>query len=261
VSGALYHGVVRHARSRPRTHRLAYRIFMALLDLDGLDRLDRSLRLFSRNRFNLISFHDRDHGDGSGALRPWVEGALREAGIEPDGGRIDLLAMPRVLGHAFNPLSLYFCRRRDGTLAAIVHQVNNTFGERHSYVIPVEDPGAPVIVQACAKRFYVSPFMDMDLTYDFRIAPPGEGVGVHIRVSDAGGLLMTASFDGERRPMTDAGLLRAWLGHPLLSLKVLGAIHWEALWIWLKGVGFRSRPPAPERPVTATLVRRPREAA
>jgi DUF1365 family protein len=255
VISALYEGPVTHARTRPRRHRLRYRMFMALLDLDEIDGL--RLRWFSRNRFNLLSFHDADHGDGSGDLRGWAEAAMRQAGIEPDGGPIRLLAMPRVLGHAFNPISLFYCHGRDGGLRAIVHQVNNTFGERHSYVIPAEADADGVVRQRCDKGFYVSPFLPMDLRYDFTIRPPAEATSLAIAVSDAEGVILHAAFAGERKPLTDAAILSAWLRHPLLSLKVLAGIHWEALFTWLKGARFHRRPPAPPQPVTAVRAPEP----
>jgi DUF1365 family protein len=248
VSG-LYPGVVTHARLRPRAHRLRYRIFMLLLDLDELPVLDRSLRLFGLDRLALTGFSEGDHLDGSGGtLKAQVETHLARAGIVA-GGPIRLLCMPRILGGAFNPLSVYFCHRPDGRLRAILYEVNNTFGERHSYLIPVEGEGRTVR-QGVRKAFYVSPFMDMDLVYAFRIVPPGETVSVAIEVADDQGPLLVAAFSGARQPLTDASLWRAWLGHPWMTLGVLAAIHWEALKIWLKGERIRPRPRRPERPVT-----------
>jgi DUF1365 family protein len=249
---ALYNGIVIHRRFGSKPHALRYRMFMALLDLDGLDTL--GCRLFSRNRFNLFSFHDRDHLPTSPApgltLRGMVEGHLAAAGIALDGGAIRLLSLPRILGYAFNPLSVYFCHRADGALAAILYEVNNTFKQRHTYVIPVEPDAVGAIEQRCDKVFYVSPFLDMDMTYDFRIVPPGERIAVAVDGSKAGARVITASFAGEYRPLTDATLLRAFLGHPLLSFAVVAGIHWEALKLWLKGVGLRARPAPPEYPVT-----------
>ena len=243
-----------HQRLRPRRHRLRYRIFQILLDLDEAPQL--RLRLFSHNRFNLLSFHDRDHGAGDGRpLRAHVEARLAEAGIDLDGGPIRLLCMPRVLGQAFNPISLYFCHRPDGALAAILHEVNNTFGQRHSYLIPVEPGPGPTVRQACEKLFHVSPFMDMDMSYAFDIRPPGGALFVGVRTSDAQGPMLLATFAAARTPLSDRAILKAFLGHPLLGLKVLGAIHWEALKLWLKGVRLRPQPPAPATPVT--VVRKP----
>jgi DUF1365 family protein len=232
---AIYEGVVVHTRVRPRKHRLRYRIFWLLADVDELDALARSRRLFAYNRPGLVSFHDRDHGERTGSsLRLWAERKLRDAGIEPAGGPVELLSMPRVLNHAFNPLSLWFCRHRDGGLQAIIYEVNNTCGQTHSYVLPVDDPTAAMIDQHCEKVFHVSPLMRMDLHYRFRVEPPAERAMVAIHVHGQEGLVLAASFRGERRELTDSNLFRAWLAHPLLSLKVLGAIHWEALKIWLK---------------------------
>ncbi len=139
LASCLYVGEVVHQRVRPSRHRLRYRVFSALLDLDELPQLDRRLRLFGHNRLNIFSFLDRDHGDGTGApLRPWVEHHLERAGIELAGGAIRLLCYPRLFGYVFNPLSVYFCHRADGALAAMIYEVNNTFGERHSYLIPVD---------------------------------------------------------------------------------------------------------------------------
>ncbi len=243
LRSALYPGVVHHARLKPQAHRLRYRLFMMLFDLDELEGLDRRLRLFAYNRPGLLSFHDRDHGERTGApLRPWVEAKLRAAGLDAGGGRIRLLCMPRVLNHAFNPLSVFFCEDRAGALKAIVYEVNNTFGERHAYVLRAEADADGLIEQSCDKRFYVSPFMPMDLAYDFRIRSPGEAASTAIVVRDPDGPMLTASFHGRREALTDAALLRQWLAHPLLSLKVLSGIHWEALFLWLKGARFYANP-------------------
>lgn len=251
MSSAIYEGLVTHARLRPRRHRLAYRIFQMLVDLDELPGLVRRLRLFGYNRPGLFSFHDRDHGPGEDApLRPYVEARLREAGVEIDGGPIRLLCMPRVLGQAFNPLSLYFCHHSSGALAAILYEVNNTFGQRHSYLIPVDPRQRRHVRQSCDKAFYVSPLMDMDLRYAFDIRPPAGDLLVGVTTSDAEGAVLLASFAARRTELTDRAILYAFLRHPLLAAKVLGAIHFEALRIWLKGIRLRPRPPAPDEPVT-----------
>lgn len=247
-ASGLYRGVVSHTRLKPRRHVLSYRIFMLLLDLDEVPELDRRLKLFSLRRFNLTGFDPARHGDGSATpLKAQVEAQLAAAGIA-HGGAIRLLAMPRILGLGFNPLSVFFCHREDGALSAILYEVNNTFGERHSYLIPADD--APVVKQACDKGFYVSPFMDMDLTYAFRVRPPGEAVQVLVDVDDAEGRVLGTGFVAERRALTDGNLFRAWLTHPWMTLGVVAAIHWEALFIWLKGEKVRERPPKPAWAVT-----------
>ena len=251
LRSTLYVGMVMHRRLRPRAHRLRYRVFWMLLDLDEIDCLSRGLRLFSRNRFNAVSFHDSDHGDGGGRpLREQAERHLKNAAIDLNGGTIRLLCMPRIFGYGFNPLSVYFCYRDTGALAAILYEVHNTFGERHSYLIPVVATAGTVIDQHCRKEFYVSPFMDMGMTYRFRVAVPDERVAVAIRAADAKGLILVAALTGTRRAMTDTALIRVLVTHPLLTLKVMGAIHWHAACLLFKGLKLRSRPNAPEMPVT-----------
>jgi DUF1365 family protein len=251
IASAIYRGTVAHRRLRPRQHALKYSAFWMLFDLDELPSLGRSLTLFSYNRFNLFGFYDRDHGDSSGAvLRVWVDGHLKDAGIVTDGGPIRLLSMPRLLGYVFNPISIYFCYRRDGTLNAIIYEVNNTFGQRHSYLIPVEPGAGRTITQSCAKQLYVSPFNDMDMSYSFKVQPPEASVAVAVDVLDAAGLIITTSLSGKRQALSDAAIAGTFLRHPLLSLKVIAGIHWEALRLWLKGMKITERPPCPEQPVS-----------
>ncbi|QND64617.1 DUF1365 domain-containing protein [Mesorhizobium loti] len=258
LQSALYTGRVMHHRLKPRRHRLSYRMFFLLLDLDETDSLAARLWLFSRNRFNLFGFVDRDHGDGSGgSLKAYVERQLAVAGIETDGGAVRLLSMPRMLGYAFNPLSVYFCHRRQGDLAAILYEVNNTFGQRHTYLIPVEDcERKGVVEQHCAKRLYVSPFIGMGMQYRFRIGLPGEAVSLHITGSDGQGPLIVASFSGKRRSLSDATLAATFLAYPLLTLKVIVGIHWEALLLWAKGMRLHERPHPPHQAVTHVAVER-----
>ncbi|OYX36290.1 MAG: hypothetical protein B7Y99_02310 [Caulobacterales bacterium 32-69-10] len=242
TSSALYVGRVDHRRLRGLTHALRYQVFMLLLDLDEVDGLLRHLKMLRRGRFGLLSFDPRDHGDGSDApLKVQVEARLAAAGIT-GGGPVRLLCMPRVLGYGFNPLSIYFCDGADGRLAAIVYEVTSTFGERYSYVIPCDAGEGEVVSQTADKRLHVSPFMDMGLTYRFTVRPPTDSLSVAIRVDDAEGPLLGTGFVGWRRPLSDATLLSAWAGHPLLTWKVIAGIHWEALKLWLKGAVYHPRP-------------------
>ncbi len=242
---AIYTGRVMHAR--PGKHRLSYRVFMLALDLDEIPALAARLTLFAHNRAALASLHDRDHaGRTGGALRPQIETKLREANIAWDGGPIALLTMPRILNYVFNPLSVYFCWRRDGALAALVHEVSNTFGERHFYVLPPTWDDDDV-TQACDKAFFVSPFLEMDLRYEFRVTPPADIARVAMIVRRGEAIALTASFSGARRDLTDSNLLRAWAGNPAMTLQVIAGIHWEALKMWLKGVRYLGRsPPSPQ---------------
>lgn len=258
MASALYVGSVVHRRSRPREHRLSYRAYWLLLDLDELPLLARRLRLLSFNRFNLFSFHDADHGSGAAVpLRAQIERELAAAGVDLEGGPIRLLAMPRLLGYAFNPLSIFFCHAKDGALAAIVYEVHNTFRQRHSYLIAVAGGGFGTVRQNCSKRFYVSPFLDMEMRYDFSVDGPDDLVRVVVRGSDRDGDLIVASLLGARAPLTDAKLLQLFCTHPLLTLKVTFAIHWEATRLWLKGLRLRPRPPAPDSAVTIVGTTRP----
>lgn len=234
---AIYQGVVRH--ERPGKHRLRYRVFMLALDLDALP---TRLRLFAHNRFGLLSLHDRDHANRNNTpIKPQIEAKLREAGIAWSGGRIVLLTMPRLFNYVFNPLSVYFCYRADGALAAIVHEVSNTFGERGFYALAATRSENGVVLQRCAKDFFVSPFLEMDLSYEFRIIPPGEQASIAMIVRRGENIALTASFAGARAALTDANILRAWAAHPLMTLKVIAGIHWEALKMWLKGVRYLGR--------------------
>lgn len=242
---AIYAGRVRHHRFRPRPHALAYRVFWMLIDLDEIDALAAKLRLFSRNGFNLYAFRDGDYGDRSGRpLRPQIEAALVDAGIGHDGGPIRLLTMPRILGYAFNPLSTYFCYRRDGRLLATVYEVHNTFGEIHSYIAPAEIEDGK-LHQEAAKLFHVSPFMGLAMRYGFNVVPPGETVSITIDGHDAEGRLITATLSGRREPLSDAVLLRLLASHPLLTLKVTAAIHWHALRLLAKRIAWRPHPGTP----------------
>jgi DUF1365 family protein len=247
---ALYRGAVVHRRLRPKPHQLRYHVFNILFDLDELPALDRGLRLFSHNRFNVFSFHDRDHGDGKTPLRAHVESILREHGIDIAGGPVRLLCMPRVLGFVFNPLSVFFCYRPSGNLAAILYEVSNTFGERHNYLIPTGGNTVSAISQTANKRFHVSPFLPLNLHYRFRTAPPDRNVSVSVHVHDDDGLLVAASFSAVSTVLTDETLFKTLVAYPLLTLKVVAGIHWEALRLWLKGIKVWSKPEPPEQRIT-----------
>lgn len=248
----LYPGGVMHRRLFPVSYRFHYPVFTVALDVDRVAEAARQTRLFSYNRFNLLSFHDCDHGPRDGSpLRPWLEGHLARAGVRLEGGRVELLAVPRVLGYGFNPLSLWFCYHRDGGLRAVLCEVANTFGERHGYLL--HDQGAPLptpVRQGRDKGFHVSPFMAMEGRYDFRISPPGERFAVVIREFRDERLELVASQTGEARPWTSGELLRALLRMPLGGLQVMARIHRRALAIWLKGAPFHRKPPPPAEEVT-----------
>lgn len=233
IASAIYHGFVTHTRIAPTRHAFRYRVFSLLLDLDEMDAFASRSWIFARNRRGIIGFHDEDHGDGR-PLREWLTAMLRNAGIDADGP-VRVLCYPRLFGFVFNPLSVWFCHARSGALAAIVYEVHNTFGERHAYVLPVQN-NTTGIKHGCAKDFYVSPFLSMECEYDFRIQPPNKNVLIFIREKERGKPVLTAAFAGERRPLTDGNLVLALVSHPLMTLKIVGAIHFEALRLWLKRV-------------------------
>jgi DUF1365 family protein len=253
---ALYAGSVMHKRLRPREHRLRYSVFYLLLDLDEVAAVAGKLRLFSHNRFNLFSFHDDDHSEAAMSPRDKVEQHLREAGIDCSGP-IRLLTMPRILGYAFNPISIYFCHRRDRTLSAILYEVSNTFGQRHNYLIPVAPGAEAPIRQESRKSLYVSPFMTTDMAYSFSVLPPEKNLSVSIVGSDKDGTLIIAKLAATRQDLTDAALARAFCAYPLLTLKVIAGIYWEALLIRLKGIRLHERPSPPDQTVTLGAIPKP----
>jgi DUF1365 family protein len=254
LKSALYFGAVMHRRHRPRPHKLRHGVFWTLLNLDEVDALDRRLALFSHNRFNVFSLHDADHGDGSTvALRAQIDRHLAAAGLRAD--KVFLLCMPRVFGYSFNPLSIYFCCSADGAIDAILYEVHNTFGERHSYLVATAGQAQP-FEHSCDKQFYVSPFMGMQLTYAFRTLADNASVAVTIRGADEKGPMIDASLAGRSAALTDLKLLQAMVVYPLLTLKVIAAIHWHALRMLLKGYRIAPRPKPPLDSVTIVENRR-----
>ena len=244
-AGALYFGEVVHERRRPRKHRLRYSVFSLLADVDRLTELSAQSRLFAYNARGLFSVHDADHGrTPDQSLAAWARHELTAAGLSSAGHRIDLLCYPRLLGYVFNPLSVYFCHEESGVLSAIIYEVHNTFGERHAYVVAVDDSTRKVIRQEGAKAFFVSPFIPMNCAYKFRVQPPGDKVRVVMRVEDKEGLLLAASFNASRRPFADRHLALAALRYPFMTLKIMAGIHWEALKLWRKKVPYLDHQPA-----------------
>lgn len=246
-AASLYVGKVMHARLKPKAHRFTYSVFSLLIDLDRLGEAERAAGLFSINRFNLVSFHERDHGVGEGPLGGQIRAQLACAGVDLEGGRVLLLCYPRILGYVFNPLATYWCYGADGALKAVVYEVTNTFHERHAYVAPVRqgELGPAGLRQARDKMMYVSPFLDIGMAYAFRLRPPGESVRLRILESDAEGPILSATFAGERERLCNSTLARLCAKFPLMTAKVVAAIHWEALRLWIKGIRLADHPPAP----------------
>lgn len=246
LKSCIYTGTVVHKRLSPRPHAFSYRVFALCLDVDEIDRLDDSLRLFSRNRRNLLSFRDTDVGD----RRPEPVGErtrqlLSDAGLSRFGSRIELVCYPRVLGYVFNPLSVYFCRDEDERVGAVVYEVTNTFGERKSYLIEAGEAAGALLEQSCAKELYVSPYTQTSGTYAFHMVPPSERVLIGVAFREAGRPVLKTHFRGDRIALNDRAIVSMLMRHPLMTLKVITAIHVEAARLWAKGVPLVTRHASP----------------
>jgi len=243
-------GEVRHTRQRPSLHAFAYRTWFLLLPM-------RSMAVhgggaLALNRRGLIAFHDADHGDGrspaQGGALAWLDELLQAQGIHDAQGEVWLHTYARVLGYVFKPVSFWYCHRADNSLAAIVAEVNNTFGERHCYVLPSPRYGVSI---SADKVFYVSPFCEVHGNYSFRFMRTqtqlGERTVVRIDHSDEQGLLISTSVSGRLHTLTAASLRSALWSHPMHSLGVIARIHWQALLLWFKRVPLVSKPSPPEQ--------------
>jgi uncharacterized protein len=239
----LYQGRTVHVRFAPFEHKLAYDIFQILVDVDGLDKVATGLKWFKYNRFAPFSFYDKDHGDRSGSpLRPWVEARLSEAGVDLDGGPIRLLTFPRVLGFVFNPISVFFAYAKNGDLRGVIYEVNNTFGQTHSYVAPASNEA--IEHHAADKVFHVSPFFDVSGRYAFTLRAPTDSLSLVIDKLKDGVRDHVATLKARRLPLTDAQLIKAFFAIPFLTIKVVAAIHFEALKLVFKGAQYH-HPPTP----------------
>jgi DUF1365 family protein len=247
-------GLVRHTRLRPVRNAFAYRTYYLRLPLRSMGERGFGTRLFSRNRFNLLSFVDADHGDGRQPLLAWIDALLKAHGVHDADGQVWLQAMPRVCGFVFNPVSFWFCHRADGALRAVLCDVRNTFGERHFYLL---DSGAAIAngsELAARKVFHVSPFCPVEGGYRFRFSRFGRSTGEHtlacIDYDDAAGALLQTSVSGAAVALTDRAVARAFFGYPLMTLGVVARIHVQALRLWLRRVPFFSKPVPPQQKVS-----------
>ncbi|MEM9204779.1 MAG: DUF1365 domain-containing protein [Pseudomonadota bacterium] len=249
VEPGLYVGEVMHARlTKPET-KFTYRVFSLLLDLDRIDETCAQTSLLSRNRWNLVSFHDKDHGPRDGGnLRAHCDALFAEAGA-PRPATIRLLCFPRVLGYVFNPLSIYYAFDEAGSLTGLIYEVRNTFGEMHSYVAPIEPEHwhDTLVKQERNKIFFVSPFLHMDMRYHFTVKTPGEKLRFKIFETDADGPVLLATHHAAWQHLTTPRLLSALVTQQFNALKVISGIHWEAGKLWLRGARYHRRgtPPPP----------------
>ena len=246
-AATLYVGRVMHARLKPVLHRFEYHVFSLLIDIDRLDEADRQSMLFSVHRLNIFSFYPKDHGGrGQSSLREYVNGLFRSEQL-PEPAHIYLLCYPRIFNFAFNPISVYYCYDASGQVSGLIYEVRNTFGQRHSYFAPLK-PGETSdagLRQERDKLFFVSPFMDMNLRYKFRLRPPRESVSLRIIENDPEGPILCAAFWGQKLAMTSGSLFYVLRTLPFQNLKIIAGIHWEALRLWIKGMKLRHRPPPP----------------
>ena len=235
-SSCIYSGLITHKRFKPKKHFFSYKAFSLLLDLSEIKKIEKKISFFSYNKFNILSFYNVDHGprDGTSPTK-WVKKILLKKKININGGKIKLLCFPRFFGYVFNPLSIFYCYNKNLILKAVLYEVKNTFNEQHTYVFRNKIK-SNLILHKCNKKFYVSPFIEMKTFYNFRLSNPKNNINVIIKQSDNKGPLLTATQTGKRIKLTNQNLLYQFLKHPLMSFKVIIAIHFEAFRLWLKGV-------------------------
>ena len=239
MNSCIYNGEVTHTRFKPVRHFLKYKTFSLLIDLDEINLLDKSIGIFSHNKFNIFSFYDKDHGDRDGGnLKDWVISNLKKFRIKENITNIKLLCYPRILGYVFNPLSIFYCYEKD-KLVAIFYEVKNTFNEQHTYIFKIKNNEE--IIQKCRKKFYVSPFMDMETFYNFKLLNPKDKLSVFIKQTDADGTILTATQTGDKKEFSFKQLAINFLKYPLMTIKIISSIHYEALLLWKKGAIYRKR--------------------
>ena len=239
MNSCIYNGEVTHTRFKPVRHFLKYKTFSLLIDLDEINLLDKSIGIFSHNKFNIFSFYDKDHGDRDGGnLKDWVISNLKKFQINENITNIKILCYPRILGYVFNPLSIFYCYEKD-KLIAIFYEVKNTFNEQHTYIFKIKNNEE--IIQKCRKKFYVSPFMDMETFYNFKLLNPKDKLSVFIKQTDADGTILTATQTGDKKEFSFKQLAINFIKYPLMTIKIISSIHYEALLLWKKGAIYRKR--------------------
>ena len=239
MNSCIYNGEVTHTRFKPIRHFLKYKTFSLLIDLNEINLLDKSIGIFSHNKFNIFSFYYKDHGarDGS-SLKDWVIENIKKFKISNNITNIKLLCYPRIFGYVFNPLSIFYCYEEEN-LKAIFYEVKNTFNEQHTYIFKIKDKGS--IELKCKKKFYVSPFMDMNTFYNFRLLNPKKKLSVFIKQTDEKETVLTATQTGDKKEFSFKQLIINFFKYPLMTIKIIISIHYEALLLWKKGALYRKR--------------------
>ncbi len=246
-------GVVRHRRLRPTLHAFEYPTYFLMLPMRGLGRPGGAVAAVDtalvRNRWGLLSFHDADHGDGRADALAWLDEVLQREGVLDADGEAWLHTYPRVAGYVFKPVSFWYCHRLDGTLAAVVVEVNNTFGERHCYLLcgPQLAYGQE---QVASKVFHVSPFCTAVGRYRFRFMRTADRTVARVDHDNDEGPLLQTSVSGHLTPLTARTARNAFFGTPLMTLAVVARIHWQALKLWLKRVPLVRKPVPPRAFIT-----------
>ena len=239
MNSCIYNGEVTHTRFKPVRHFLKYKTFSLLIDLDEINELDSRISIFSYNKFNFFSFYDKDHGERDGSnLKEWVLTNIRKFNIEGKINKIKILCYPRIFGYVFNPLSIFYCYEND-KMKAIFYEVKNTFNEQHTYIFKIKNNDE--LTQKCKKRFYVSPFMDMETYYNFKLINPNNKLSVFIKQTDSTGTILTATQTGHKKEFNFKQLIKNFFKYPLMTIKIISSIHYEALLLWKKGAIYRKR--------------------
>jgi|TARA_B110000211_G_scaffold204629_1_gene238251 DUF1365 family protein len=239
MNSCIYNGIVTHQRFKPIKHSLKYKTFSLLVDLDELESLDKDISIFSLNRFNIFSFYTKDHGERDGSsIKEWILKTISKFNISNNITKIKLLCYPRIFGYVFNPLSIFYCYENNN-LRAIFYEVKNTFNEQHTYIFKIKN--YENIEQKCKKKFYVSPFMDMETFYNFKLLDPKEKLSVFIKQTDNKETILTATQTGDRKEFSFKQLASNFFKYPFMTIKIIGSIHYEALLLWKKGAIYRKR--------------------
>ncbi len=237
-NSSIYTGTVIHKRFKPKVHLFKYKVFSLLLDLSELNSIDKEIKIFSYNKFNIISFYENDHGPRDGTpLKDWIINIMKKNNIKTKNIKVKLFCYPRIFGYVFNPLSVFFIYNKKSKLTAILYEVKNTFGEQHTYIFKVKKD-SNLIQNMCEKKFHVSPFIGMDCTYFFRILNPSNKISIIIDQRDKDGKILYASQDGIKTQLSNKSLIKSYLKHPLMTFKIILAIHFEAFKLWIKGIKF-----------------------
>jgi uncharacterized protein len=239
MNSCIYNGIIKHQRFTPIKHSLNYNTFSLFVDLDEIESLTKNISIFSLNKFNIFSFYNVDHGARDGSLlKDWVLKNIKKFNISNNITKIKLLCYPRIFGYVFNPLSIFYCYENND-LRAIFYEVKNTFNEQHTYIFKVNDNEK--IEQKCKKKFYVSPFMDMETYYNFKLLDPKEKLSIFIKQTDGQETVLTATQTGDKKEFSFRQLLINFFKYPLMTIKIISSIHYEAFFLWKKGAVYRKR--------------------